>query len=457
MTITPLVSLQAPKDVSIDDIDQELREIWQSYSIGEEGLAATRAATFSFLVYEPDGTQQLLAALGFYTGPIDGIAGPRTSAAIQAAQKAYSLDLTGKSSSELLAKLQEEFTALKQRDAQTQDNLTSAMQYAPDLEGSAVADAIAAANPCRIITLCPTVGNDEGVSAQVSAYCPLQKRGGTTLVCCEYITLKGTAAALERIGGVISALLIPELPKFIWWKATPVPEHPLFQRLVQSCDSLIVDSSSFNYPEDELRAIGELIDKGTAIADLNWRRIAAWQELAAEAYDPPERRAGIWQVDRVTVDYEKGNPSQAFMYLGWLANRLDWTPVAYEREAGDYDIRRIKFVGKENQAVEAELAGIPTADWGDIAGDLISLKLASTNSKADAGTVLCSETAGCMRMEAGGGAQSYRIHQVTSLFDQKTEELLAQQLQRWGREVLYEESMNVTYQILKLESQEELI
>ncbi|MDY6784934.1 MAG: glucose-6-phosphate dehydrogenase assembly protein OpcA [Cyanobacteriota bacterium] len=454
MTTTPLVSLQAPKDVSIDEIDGELREIWQSYSMGDEGLAATRAATFSFLVYEPDRTQQLLAALGFYTGPTDGIAGSRTVAAIQAAQKAYGLDETGKSNGELLAKLQEEFTKLKQQDVETAENLTSPMQYAPDIEGSAVADAVAAANPCRIITLCPTFGEDEGVSAQVSAYCPIHKRGGTTLVCCEYITLKGTATALERVGGVISALLIPGLPKFMWWKATPAPDHPLFQRLVQSCDSLIIDSSSFNHPEDDLHAIGESIDKETAIADLNWRRIAPWQELTAEAYDPPERRSGIWKVDRVTVDYEKGNSSQAFMYLGWLASRLRWTPVAYEREGGDYDIRRIKFVGEENQEIEAELAGIPTADWGDIPGDLISLKLASTNPKADAGTVLCSETTGCMRMEAGGGAQSYRIQQVTSLFDQKTEELLAQQLQRSGREVLYEESMNVTSQILKLSSQE---
>jgi glucose-6-phosphate dehydrogenase assembly protein OpcA len=39
---------------------------------------------------------------------------------------------------------------------------------------------------------------------------------------------------------------------------------------------------------------------------------------------------------------------------------------------------------------------------------------------------------------------------VTPLFDQKTEQLLSQQLQRWGREVLYEESLAVTAEILKL-------
>lgn len=446
----PLVSLQAPKDVSIDEIDASLREIWQSYGSSEDGLAATRATTFSFLVYEPDGTQQYLAALGFYTGPIDGIAGVRTEAAVKAAQKAYGFEVTGRNDPTLSLRLQKEFEKLTDLDKQTPENLRLALQYSPDSEGAGLADAIAASNPCRIITLCPILGEDKGVSVQVSAYCPIQKRGGSTLVCCEYITLSGTAEALERITGVIEALLIPELPKFLWWKATPRPKFSLFNRLTDVCDSTIVDSSTFSRSETDLNHVGNLIERNVAIADLNWRRIAAWQELAAEAFDPPERRADIWAIDSVVVDYEKGNPSQALIYLGWLASRLQWKPIAYEYEGGDYDIRLVKFLGKDQHEIEAELAGIPTADWGDIPGDLVSLKLNSTNPKADCCTVLCSETTGCMRMEAGGGAQNCRVNQVSSLADQKTEQLLGQQLQRWGREVLYEESMAVVKQILAL-------
>ncbi|TVQ65378.1 MAG: glucose-6-phosphate dehydrogenase assembly protein OpcA, partial [Spirulina sp. DLM2.Bin59] len=308
----------------------------------------------------------------------------------------------------------------------------------------------ASSNPCRLGTLCPPGGADEGVSVQVSAYCPIQKRGGSTLICCEYITLRGTAAALERIGGVISALMIPELPKFIWWKATPQPDYPLFERLSEYCDCLIVDSSSFVQPEVDLRCLGDLLADRLVVADLNWRRLAPWQELTAEAFDPPERRNHIWEVDQVVIDYEKGNPAQALMFLGWLASRLQWTPMSYSYEGGDYDIRRAQFLGKHQRTVEVELAGIPTADWGEVPGDLISLKLASTNPKADCGTVLCSETTGCMRMEAGGGAQSLRINQVSSLTDQKTEQLLGQQLQRWGQEVLYSESMAIAHEILAL-------
>ena len=446
----PIVSLQAPKDVSIEEIEAELSQIWQNYGSEEEGTAATRATTFSLVVYEPDGTQQLLASLGFYTGPIDGIAGPRTESAIKAAQKAYGMEITGKSSAQLSSRLHDEFVRAKAEDKLTTEHKTAAINYSPDLDNGGLADAIATSNPCRIITLCPTLGEDEGVKAQVSAYCPINKQSKNTLVCCEYITLSGTAEALERIGGIISELMISDLPKFMWWKATPSPDYPLFKRLVEFSDSLIIDSSSFVHPETDLICVSKLLQDAVAMADLNWRRLAPWQELTAEAFDPPERRADIYEVDKVTIDYEKGNQSQALMFLGWIASRLNWTPVSYDLEGGDYDIRRVKFTDDKQREIEAELAGIPTADWGEIPGDLISLRLSSTNLDADCCTVLCSSTTGCMRMESGGGAQSCYIEQVTPMFDQKTEDLLGQQLQRYGREILFEESMAVTYQILQL-------
>jgi glucose-6-phosphate dehydrogenase assembly protein OpcA len=448
ITKTPIVSLQAPKDVSIEEIDLELRSLWTSLG-GDEDTSASRAATFSLIVYEPNATQALLAALGFYTGPIDGIAGPRNQAAISAAQKAYQMEATGEASPKLLERLQTEFSQAKQAGELTPENKTAAVQYTPDSQG-AIADAIASANPCRIVALVPSLGQDEGVKAQVSAYCPVHKKNKESLICCEYITLSGTAEALERIGGIITGLTIGDLPKFVWWKAAPSPEYGLFKRLVSYCDSIIFDSSSFVQPEANLSHISQMLQQGVTLSDLNWRRLAPWQELTAEAFDPPERRAEIYEVDKVTIDYERGNQAQALMFLGWLASRLNWQPISYQHQGGDYDIRTVSFNDSQGTEINAELAAIPTADWGDIPGDLISLRLSSTNLNADCCTVLCSSTTGCMRMESGGGAQACYIQQVAPLLDQKTEDLLAQQLQRWGKEVLYEESMAVTIKILQL-------
>ena len=446
--VSPIVSLQAPKDVSIEEIEAELRSLWQMQGSDEDGATATRAATFSLIVYEPDGTQQLLASLGFYRGPIDGISGPKTAAAIKAAQQAYGMEATGKSDPALLDRLQSEFTKAKTEDKLTPENMTAAVNYSPDSAG--MADEIASSNPCRIITLCPILGEDTGVKAQVSAYCPIDKRTKNTLVCCEYISLIGTAEALERIGGIIAELAIADLPSFIWWKATPTPKQALFKRLLSSSDTIIFDSSSFLHPEADLQTLAELLQHETPLADINWSRLAPWQELTAAAFDPPERRAGIYEVDQVTIDYERGNKSQALLFLGWLASRLQWTPVDYQWEGGDYDICKVKFTDEKKREIDAELAGIPTADWGDIPGDLISLRLNSTNLDADCCTVLCSSTSGCMRMEAKGGAQACYIEEVAPVSDQKTETLLGKQLQRWGRDMLYEESMAIASQILQL-------
>jgi len=443
-TSSPLISLQAPKDVSIEEIEAELAQLWQN-SGSDEGMTATRATTFSFLVYEPDETQTLLSSLGFYSGPIDGIAGSRTSAAVKAAQVAYDLEATGKMTPELLDQLRAAWIRKNDGDED------ASPQYSADLSHSSVTDAIAAANPCRIITLCPTAGQDEGVSAQVSAYCPINKRGNSTLICCEYITLQGTAEALDRIGGVITELMVRDLPKFVWWKAVPDTEYSLFQRLLSEANTLIVDSSKFAESEADLSTLSALLKQGHNVADLNWNRLAAWQELTAAAFDPPDRRADLAEVDQVSINYEKGNSTQALMYLGWLASRMAWNPLSMEHEdSDDYDILHVKFGDRQQRTIEAELTGLPMADVGDVIGDLVSLKLTSTNLQADCCTVLCSETSGCMHMESGGGAQACRIQQVTALDDQNTEQLLGQQLRRWSKDVLYNESMDKMQQFLSL-------
>jgi len=310
-------------------------------------------------------------------------------------------------------------------------------------------DAIASQSPCRVIDLVVEAGEDQGISAQVAAYCPLQKTR-SALICGEYVTLRGTLAAFERVRGLLPELLAPELPTFLWWGGSPDPAAHLFQRALELSDRLVFDSTTFVDEEAALLYLKSEIDQGRVVADLNWRRLQPWQELTAQAFDPPDRRAAVWDIDGITIDYEKGNSAQALMFLGWIASRLGWEPVARQQEGGDYNLQHIRFQGKDGQEIKAELAAIPLADPGAVIGDLIGLRLSSAKSNTDACNIFCSEATGCMRMEASGGAQSYRTHQVTPLAEQSADSLLPQQLRRWGRETLYEESLGLTAKILNL-------
>lgn len=442
--VTSLVTLQKPKDISIDDIEAELREIWNSQS-SDGSNVATRATTFTVVIYEPEEIQQLLAGLGFYSGPIDGQHGPLTRQAISLAQQAYGMRVTSRVDQNTLSQLRQEFYKLAPERRQLKN---------ADLRGFNLNEALAAQNPCRVITLCPSFDDtDTGVTAQVSAYCPIQSNN-KRLVCCEYITLRGTKQALERVGELVQSLTIADLPQFVWWKATPNPEQQLFQALAKQSNCVILDSSYYGDPESELLKIQQLMDGGTHIADLNWYRLAPWQELSAASFDPPERRMALLEMDQISIDYEKGNAAQALLYLGWLASRLDWQPQSYELEGGDYELRRIIMSGRQNRTIEVELAAIPVADAGEVLGDLTGIRMSSTNLEANCCTILCSETAGCMRMESGGGAQACYIQEVVAISDQRSDLLLEQQLQRWGEDALFEESIAVTSQILKLLHQE---
>jgi glucose-6-phosphate dehydrogenase assembly protein OpcA len=444
----PVVSLRAPKDVSVTDIEHELSQIWKDYqpdNQAQDAIVATQASTFTFIVYEPEPTQHMLAVLGFYDGPIDGIFGPAQVKSIKAAQKAYKLPVTGKLDRDTMSKIQ---TAYHDRITTTHDIHALAVEKDVDNRGYVVTDAIANANPRRIITVCPSVGEDTGVGAQVSVYCPMKKQYLHSLICSEYITLRGTPEALERNGESIANLAVSDLPRFLWWKDTPAPTKPLFQQLAHQAHSVIFDSAEFTTSETDLAQLCTILAEGMPVIDLNWRRIAGWQELTAEAFDPPARRKDITEIDRVDVNYELGNPAQALMFLGWLSSRLQWQPTSYTHSGGDYDLREIDFVAPDGRKIHTELAGMPTADSGEIPGDIMGVRLNSTNPKANCSTVLCSEVAGCMQMETKGGTQSARVEEVTSLAERNAEDLLAEYLQRWGRDLLYEESMTVVAQIL---------
>ncbi|MCJ2544350.1 glucose-6-phosphate dehydrogenase assembly protein OpcA [Thermostichus vulcanus] len=370
-----VLPLQAPKDVSIDDIEQELNKIWSSKG---ESVAA-RAATFTLVVYE-------------------------------------SLD----------------------------DAL---------LLPSPTVEAIATQNPCRVIDLrAKREGSAEDViESQVAAYCPVTREQRSSLVCCEYITLKAPESAFVRACSTVASLLIPSLPTFLWWQGDLDLNSLLFQKLVSLSNRVIVDSRGFVNPEEDLGEMYLLTTEGRQCGDLNWKRLSSWQELTAQAFDPPDRRESLQAVDRVTLDYKAGNPCQAFLFLGWLASRLGWTPIErVQTKEHDYLIDRIRFQRASGGEVMAELAAVPLASEMTQPGDLIGMRLTSSDIRADACTVLCSETTGCMRMEAMGGAQSCVIRQVAPIEHDSLDTLLTAELQRLGPDHLYEETLVVVDQILKL-------
>ncbi|MEI6043845.1 MAG: glucose-6-phosphate dehydrogenase assembly protein OpcA [Chloroflexota bacterium] len=187
--------------------------------------------------------------------------------------------------------------------------------------------------PCRAIVLIarPNLPEDS-MNAWISAQCQLPDPNGMK-VCCEQVTVEGSNLAMERLGSMVLPLLVPDLPVILWWPGDPTLQGPLFERLMDTSDRLIVDSRRFLDPVcsfKRLAALSEMRYRGVAFSDLNWARLTPWRRLIAQFFDPPNMMPYLSHFEDIVIDYEapgkesEPNFSQALLLVGWLGHQLGW-------------------------------------------------------------------------------------------------------------------------------------
>lgn len=149
----------------------------------------------------------------------------------------------------------------------------------------------------------------------------------------EQVMIRARGQVRERVMSVIVPLLVPDLPVFVWWTATPPIGSAHFMDVVSLADRLLVDSADFARPETRLPELATTCFTGPrrcALTDLNWARLTAWRELLTQFFDVPTWRALLPSIDGVRVSFavdadgREVHPSQALLFIGWLASRLGW-------------------------------------------------------------------------------------------------------------------------------------
>ncbi len=313
--------------------------------------------------------------------------------------------------------------------------------------------AIAVQHPCRAIVLSAASDVPEsGLEAFVAAYCPISEGGAQESICCEYVTLRASGQALEELHTTVSSLLLPELETFLWWQAPIAPNLQLFTNLQGIVDRTVIDSLLFETPDESLRKFAEfaLASKGSnSFGDLNWSRLTPWREEAALAFDSEERCKCLGSLDQVIIEYGQKpnslvNPSQAYLFLGWFAGRLGWTPLSLHSKKG---LRQLIFTDREQRPIQATIKAVPTDT--DLDARIMSIGLRSSDAGSDCSTILCSEDApSCVRVQTsiGEGITTY----VTALTNLNTEQLLSEVLQAPDHDVIFEEALGVVHAMLSL-------
>ena len=163
--------------------------------------------------------------------------------------------------------------------------------------------------------------------------------------CFEQTTILATGSAVRSIGNIMQPLLKPDLPIYLWWLGEPPGDDPTFLKLVEISNRVIVDSTSFFNPEQDILTLSLLHQNFPeyALSDLNWGRITPWRELVVQFFDVLEYRQYLSGITSIEIEHaaapfasptrtELGdvspNPACAFLLAGWLKARLNWSLVA---------------------------------------------------------------------------------------------------------------------------------
>ncbi|WP_411867604.1 glucose-6-phosphate dehydrogenase assembly protein OpcA [Vulcanococcus limneticus] len=409
--MAPQLTLQAPLELPPDQVPGYLETLW---SQGLKGSAG--AATFTLVVWEPSWLQQQLVRTGRLDGPISGLLSEDLLAAARSAVTDCGLPPSTAPSAPELA------WALGQQEGQ---------HSAPDLRGQFVDRAISSHRPRRLITLAPTLAADTPLETLVAAYCPLpEERGSGEDACGDVVVLRGGMGAIQQGLAILQPLIEPDLPCWVWWNGSLDESPDVLEALATPPRRLVLDSS-IGSPRRCLDQLVERIATGQAVNDLNWLRLRSWRESLAMVFDPPSRQGALQHVVQLDIDVEGQHPVKGLLLAAWIADRLGWhLQTSYRLPAnGDGEGIGAEFQRHDGESVQFRLMPVPVGLAKTHPGALVGLRLiCAPQGQAPLCVILCSESGGCMRLEAGGVASMELAEEVVPMPNESEEMELARLL-----------------------------
>ncbi len=388
----PQLTLQTPLELPPQEISNYLNKLWLSE--GEENAGAN---TFSLIVWQPAWLEQRLVKSNMIKGPITGNLG---NDGINAAKNLIlnnGLPLA---------------TSLYSKDLYDLIKFNLNDNSQEDLRGQFFEASISKLNPRRIITLAPTFSENTDIKTFVSAYCPLNEGTKDQTICGDLVVIRGGANSILKKGlDIIQNLSINDLPSWLWWNSSLDESPEIFDHFSSGGTRLIIDTANGSSKRC-INILSEAMKNKRSINDLNWVRLKSWRESLAMIFDPPSRRTILDHISQIDVDIEGDHIIQALFLISWISDKLGWIFIDsfYKSES-----LILRFKRSNGEQISTAINPLPVGNPSIHSGQVIGLRLISKISKdprKNTCVILGSESAECMRLEAGGMADMHLIEEV---------------------------------------------
>lgn len=316
------------------------------------------------------------------------------------------------------------------------DEMAEAVGNAAEVMGS---------HPCRAIIV--NLGEPSRPSATISAVCGITERGDRRL-CGEIIELRAAGMGTEIVG-IVMPLLAPDVPVFVWTPSDCPCAWAEFRAVADVADHVIIDSRRFPDLRAGLESIAPLCIGGApdrTVQDLCWISLHPWRDLTAQHFDPPVARRYLARLTEIEVKFNTGEragapPAAALLMASWLIERTGMDTSRMRRdESGEFHID----ARQEGRPVDIRL--IPE-DMGDAPGTLNSVTIRGGDESGTASFVThrFSDTRISATEECAGVCFAPMVVEFPA---QSAPSLVAEALDTYRKDQVYEDAMAVAIQIL---------
>ena len=300
----------------------------------------------------------------------------------------------------------------------------------------------------------------------------------------EQITVMISGTAVQYAANIVQPLLKPDLPVYLWWLKSPPQDESILQRLIQISSRIVVDSRDFSQPEEQIRALSELLQDSpnSALSDMNWEHITVLRELVAQFFDIVEYRAYLLNADHIEIEYAippsteiegtyadktPTNPIGALLMAAWLKTRLGWQLSGSEEqnpqslESGSYcwemNTRDLTHLSQPlllntqdgEKPGSIQILVQPRVLTGSRPGSLCMIRITGEVDGERATFIVKREEDDdhiSTAVEISGESKLQRTVNVASMH--KESELLHRELEIMGRDHLYEETLHEVFALL---------
>jgi len=199
---------------------------------------------------------------------------------------------------------------------------------------ASIVDGLAGRHPSRTLLVVPA--DPDGppwLDAQVQAHCVLPSETAPE-TCSELVYLTCGGESGQHMAGLVTPLLIHDLPVTVWWPNEPRFESGASNELLNMADRILVDGSSWS--GDGLARLATMTalpaKYAIEIADFSLLRQARWREAIASTFDRPSLLPYLGHLDMIEIHYaaSTGTPGASnvvrpLYHAAWLAARLGMT------------------------------------------------------------------------------------------------------------------------------------